>query len=286
MPASEQLNAEQLAFWNGRGGARWVARQDHTDAVLEPISAALLALAAPRPRERVLDVGCGCGASTLALARAVGPTGYVAALDISGPMLAEGRVRAHAAGITNIDWSQADAATATLGEFDLLASNFGVMFFGDPMAAFVNMRRAAATGARMAFVCWRPLDENTWMQVPLEAVYKHVPRRPRPDPHAPGMFAFADAEHVSRVLTGAGWVTPRLDKLDLELDIAAGRGLEAAVEQSIEIGAVSSALRDQQADAVAAAVESVREALSLHIQGASVRLRAAIWLVSSAASDR
>jgi hypothetical protein len=24
MPAPEQLNAEQLAFWNGPGGARWV----------------------------------------------------------------------------------------------------------------------------------------------------------------------------------------------------------------------------------------------------------------------
>jgi ubiquinone/menaquinone biosynthesis C-methylase UbiE len=67
----------------------------------------------------VLDVGCGCVAATLALARAVGPGGHVAALDISAPMLAEGRARAEAAGITNIDWVQANAATAALGGFDL-----------------------------------------------------------------------------------------------------------------------------------------------------------------------
>ena len=284
MPAPEQLNAEQLAFWNGPGGARWVARQEHTDAVLAPVSDALLALAAPRAGERVLDVGCGCGTSTLALARAVGPAGHVAALDISAPMLAEGRARADAAGITNIDWVQADAATATLGGFELLASNFGVMFFGDPITAFAHMRRAAAPGARMAFVCWRPLDENPWMKVPLEAVHRHVPRRPKPDPHAPGMFAFADPQHVSRVLVAAGWAAARLDKLDLDLDIAAGRGLDAAVEQSVEIGAVSSALRDQPAAAVAAAIVSVREALSAHLHGPSVRLPAAIWLVSSAAA--
>jgi SAM-dependent methyltransferase len=113
-------------------------------------------------------------------------------------MLAEGQARAEAAGIANIDWLQADAATATLDGFDLLASNFGVMFFGDPVAAFAHMRRAASPSARMAFVCWRPITENPWMEVPLHAVYRHVPRRPKPDPQAPGMFAFANPQRSTR----------------------------------------------------------------------------------------
>jgi ubiquinone/menaquinone biosynthesis C-methylase UbiE len=163
MADPEQFNSDQLAFWNGLGGHTWVARQEHTDITLAPVSEALLALAAPRAGERVLDVGCGCGVSTLELACAVGPAGHVAALDISAPMLAEGQARAKAAGIANVDWQQADAAMAALDGFDLLASNFGVMFFGDPVAAFAHMRSAARPGARMAFVCWRPLSENPWM---------------------------------------------------------------------------------------------------------------------------
>jgi SAM-dependent methyltransferase len=281
MAGPEQFNADQLAFWNGQGGRTWVARQEHTDITLAPVSEALLALAAPRAGERVLDVGCGCGATTLELARAVGPAGRVAALDISAPMLAEGQTRAEAAGITNVDWLQADAAKAALDGYDLLASNFGLMFFGDPVAAFAHMRTAASPGARMAFVCWRPLAENPWMEVPMHAVSRHLPPRPKPNPQAPGMFAFADPERVFQILTAAGWAPPRLDKLDLDLDIAAGRGLEAAVAQSAQIGAVNSWLRGQPAEVVAAATASVREALAAHLDGASVRLPGAMWLVSS-----
>ncbi|HTI88100.1 MAG TPA: class I SAM-dependent methyltransferase [Alphaproteobacteria bacterium] len=281
MTDPRQSNVDQLAFWNGPGGHTWTARQKHTDITLAPATEALLALAAPRSGERVLDVGCGCGTITLEIARAVGPAGRVTALDISAPMLAEGRARADAAGVANIDWRQADAATAALDGFDLLVSNFGTMFFGDPVAAFAHLRSAATSGARMAFVSWRPLTENPWMEVPMRAASRHLPPRPKPDPYAPGMFAFADPQRVSQVLVAAGWAPPQLDKLDCDLDIAAGRGLEEAVIQSTQIGAVNSWLRGQPAEVTTAAITSIRAALAEHLDGTSVRLRGAMWLVSS-----
>jgi cyclopropane fatty-acyl-phospholipid synthase-like methyltransferase len=114
----------------------------------------------------VVDIGCGCGAPTLEVARAVGPTGRVVGLDISGPMLAEGERRASAVGIANVDWRQSDPATAALDEYDLLISAFGVMFFGDGVAAFTNMRCGAAPNARMALV-WahagrKPVDGGAY----------------------------------------------------------------------------------------------------------------------------
>ncbi len=281
MAGPEEINADMLAFWNGQGGRTWVARQAHTDTTQTPVTEALLAFAAPRAGERVLDVGCGCGAPTLEFARVVGASGRVAALDISGPMLAEGEVRAKAAGITNVEWRQADPATAALDQYDLLTSAFGTMFFGDPVGAFAHMRRAANPGARMAIVCWRSLSENPWMEVPMNAVARHLPPRPKPAPHAPGMFAFANPERVSEVLTASGWAPPRLKKLDADLDIAAGNGLEEAVIQSSQIGAVNSWLRNQPAEIVAAAIASLREALSPYVDGASVRPPAAMWLIGS-----
>ena len=191
-------------------------------------------------------------------------------------MLAEGERRASAAGITNVDWRQTDPSTAALDEYDLLTSAFGVMFFGDRVAAFTN--------ARMALVCWRTLAENPWMEVPMTAAAQHLPPRPKPVPNAPGMFAFADPEHVSEVLIAAGWAPPRFEKLDMDLDIAAGRGLEEAVVQSTQIGAVNSWLRNQPAEVVSAAFVSLREALAPYADGACVRLPGAMWLISSASA--
>jgi Methyltransferase domain len=112
MAIPEEVNADMLAFWNGKGGQTWVARQEHTDITLTPVTDALLAFAALRADERVVDIGCGCGAPTLEFARAVGPSGRVTGLDISGPMLAEGERRASAAGIANVDWRQPERPTS------------------------------------------------------------------------------------------------------------------------------------------------------------------------------
>ena len=118
----------------------------------------------------------------------------------------------------------------------------------------------------------------------MNAVARHLPPRPKPVPHAPGMFAFSDPERVTEVLTAAGWAAPRFEKLDLDLDIAAGLGLEEAVVQSTQIGAVNSWLRNQPAEIVSAAVASLREALAAHGDGASVRLPGAMWLIGSSAA--
>ena len=199
-------------------------------------------------------------------------------------MLAEGAARAKAAGIANVDWRQADPATAALDEYDVLTSAFGTMFFGDPVGAFAHMRCAANADARMAIVCWRSLAENPWMEVPMNAVARHLPPRPKPVPHAPGMFAFADPERVSEVLTASAWAPPGFEKLDADLDIAAGRGLEEAVVQSTQIGAVNSWLRNQPAEVVSVAIASLREALEPYVDGTSVRLPGAMWLISSASA--
>ena len=275
------LHAEQVAFWSGPGGEHWVAEQARMEAMLAPVADAVLAHAAARPGEIVLDVGCGYGITAARLARAVGPGGRVIGLDVSAPMLALARTRT--ADITNVEWIEADAATYAFApaSVDLVFSRFGVMFFGDPTAAFANLRRALRPGGRLAFACWRTAEENPWLQIPAKAVAAHVSLPPRPGPEDPGMLSFGDPARVTRILTGAGFAAPRFTKFDLSIDIGAGNGLEDATRQALSMRPVRQAIEEQPEPVRAAATASVRAALAPYASANTVGLPGAVWLVSA-----
>jgi hypothetical protein len=159
------------------------------------------------------------------------------------------------------------------------------MFFGDPVAAFANLRAALAPRGRVVFACWRAFDENQWAKVPLRAAYKHVPPLPRPGPEDPGPFSFADPDRVRRILTGAGFARPRFTPLDLSFDLAAaGSGVGDAAEQAARIGPTARALRDQPEEARLAALTAIRRALEPFVVGDRVPLSGAVWLVDGEAA--
>jgi SAM-dependent methyltransferase len=176
-----------------------------------------------------------------------------------------------------------DAADLPLDDLraELIVSRFGVMFFGDPVAAFSNLRTGLAPGGRVRFACWRPINENPWLQIPLHAVYEHAPRLPKPEPEEPGPFAFADTERVTRILTASGFTAPTFTPLDIQMDLAAGGTLDDAVMQSSEMGPAKRALADQPDDIRAAARESIRRALTPYASSSGVTLPGAVWLVAA-----
>jgi SAM-dependent methyltransferase len=281
MTPAQAFNEEQQARWNGDDGEFWVAHQDRLDRTLFSVLQPLLDFAAPRPGTTVIDVGCGCGATTIEIARAVGPAGRVVGIDISSSMLALAAERLRP--FANATCRLGDAATLPLNDLgaDLMVSRFGVMFFGDPSAAFANMRTALAEGGRLRFACWRPIGENPWLQIPLHAVYEHVPRLPKPDPEEPGPFAFGDTARVTRILEAAGFSTPSFTPLDIQMDLAAGGTLEDAVVQSSTMGPAKRALADQPDEIRAAAASSIHRALAPYATAAGVKLPAAVWLVAA-----
>jgi SAM-dependent methyltransferase len=281
MTPTQAFNEDQYTRWNGIDGEYWTTNQDRLDRTLAPVTGALLAFAAPVLGSTVIDVGCGCGATTIEFARAVGPSGRVVGIDLSERMLALAAERLRA--FDNTTCLLGDAAELALQNLcaDLLVSRFGVMFFGDPLAAFTNLRRGLAAGGRLRFACWRSINENPWLQIPLHAVYEHAPRLPKPDPEEPGPFAFADTERVTRVLRAAGFMPPSFTPLNLQLDIADGGTLEDAVNQASEMGPTKRALTDQPDEIRTAARQSIRRALTPYASEAGVRLAGAVWLVAA-----
>jgi SAM-dependent methyltransferase len=277
-------NADQIAYWNGPGGQHWTDRQQAQDTLLAPISALLLDRAKARPSDRIVDVGCGCGATSIAFAQTAGPTGHVLGIDISAPMLARARQIAPAG--LPVDFVLADATVYPFepASIDLLVSRFGVMFFAEPALSFANMHGALRPSGRLAFACWREPRENPWLMTPLRAVYDHVPKLPQLGPEDPGPFAFASEARVNRILREAGFSGIAMEPCDLSLDVAGGRGQDAAVEAALEIGPAARALDGQPTDVIAAATVSIREALKPFARGQAVPLPASVWIVTASAS--
>jgi SAM-dependent methyltransferase len=283
-PTGHELNADQIAYWNGPGGQHWADRQQVQDIVLAPVSEVLINRARAGAGERIVDVGCGCGATAIALGQKVGPTGHVLGIDISAPMLARAR-QLLTPGLP-VEFALADATVYPFvpASFDLVVSRFGVMFFAEPVLSFANLRRALRPTGRLTFACWRDPRENPFFMAPLQAVYKHVPKLPRPEPEDPGPFSFASEERVRRILGEAGFQGIEMEPCNLALDVAVGRGLDVAVQSALEIGPAARALAEQPPDVVAAATDSIREALAVYLSGQSVPLPASIWIVTARGS--
>jgi len=283
-PAGHDRNADQIAFWNGVAGRHWTDRQSVQDTLLAPVTERLIARIDAQAGQRILDIGCGTGAIAIELARQVGPSGHVLGIDISVPMLE--RARQLTPKDLPADYVLADATVYPFdpASFDLLVSRFGVMFFADPVLSFRNLRTALRPKGRLVFACWREPRENSWMMAPLMAVYKHVPKLPQLGPEDPGPFSFADEARVKHILSEAGFVDVAMEACPLTFDVAAGKGLEAAVQGALEIGPASRALEGYPPDVVGAAIRSMREALAPFAKGEAVLLPGAIWIVTARAS--
>ena len=117
--------------------------------------------------------------------------------------------------------------------------------------------------------------------LPLQAAYKHVPRLPELGPEDPGPFSFANEERVHRILGEAGFSSIALERQDLALDVAAGRGLDIAVKSTVEIGPASRALEGQPPEKIEAVADSIRAALVPFVRGDQIPLGASIWIVTA-----
>jgi SAM-dependent methyltransferase len=88
--------------------------------------------------------------------------------------------------------------------FDAAISQFGVMFFDDPVAAFANIKSHLVPGGRLAFACRQAMDRNPWFVGPAVASFV-APPSPAPGKAATGPFAFAQPDRVRSVLADSGW---------------------------------------------------------------------------------
>ena len=264
------------ADWRGRVGRNWARLAARTDRSLAGLNDRLVAHVGAGGGTRLLDIGCGAGATARGVA-AVRPDLDVLGIDLSPELIAVARATAGAC-----RFQVADAGAWTDPAFvpDRLVSRHGVMFFDDPVAALSHLRGAAAVGARLTFSCFRDRQANAWA-TETGAIAGAVPDA---DPYAPGPFAFADVDHVTRILQAAGWRDIAFEAVDWAY--VAGAGADPVADAVDFFGRIGPA-----ASAIAAAGGGARDALlarltvlaELNRVGDTVQFAAAGWIVTAAA---
>jgi SAM-dependent methyltransferase len=275
MKSASDLAAEQAAFWNGPGGQVWLAAYERIDRTVAEFGKAALAVAKAQPGEHVLDIGCGTGLTTKALAQSVGPSGHVLGADISEVLVGAAR----AGRVDNATFVVGDAAVHPFktASYDLVFSRFGVMFFGDPVAAFRNLHRALKPTGRLVFVCWRTPQENPWGLVPLRAAAPHLPPMPRPGPEDPGQYSFGDRLRVERILKESGFGVPAIEAIDRPIFM--GKDVAEVVDNIGRFGPVARAFAEATPEQIEKAKAAIAEALKPHQGANGVVLPGACWLV-------
>lgn len=279
-------NTAQAEAWNGYEGGHWADHHERWNAVNDPFNDPLFAAAAIGPADHVLDVGCGAGRTTRLAAR-LASDGRALGLDLSGPMLDRARAVAAAEGVANVEFVQGDAQVHPLPEaaFSVAVSRFSTMFFGDPTAAFGNIRRALRPGGRLALVCMAEPGRNTWLEA-LFGLREHLPLPPFPVAGDPGMFSLSDPAHVRDVLTAAGFDT--VDAVRAEAPMHWGRDAADAADFLLGTGPGHHLLGQVDAPTAERARAALTAALRPHESTAGLLLRGAAWVVTARnpAADR
>ncbi|WP_198652815.1 class I SAM-dependent methyltransferase [Actinocorallia populi] len=271
-----RTSEDQSARWNGPSGQVWTEFQAMMDEMFRDFEEILVEAAGPWGR--VLDVGCGTGGTTVAIARRLGEKGHCTGVDISGPMVEAARARAEREHV-RAEFVQADAQDHAFepASFDTIVSRFGVMFFGDSVRAFTNLRHAAKDGARLRLIVWRGAEDNPFMTTAERAAAPLLPGIPARVPDAPGQFGFANRDRVHRILEESGWSGIGIQPIDVTCAFPESE----LTGYFTRFGPLGQVLPDADERTREQVVEAVRGAFAPYVRGTEVRFTAACWLVDA-----
>jgi len=265
--------------WTAALAEKWRAQLAGMEAMLTPVDEPLIRALNLDARCRIADIGCGGGGTTLEILRRAPAGSVVHGFDISPVLIESARSRKrsdeHA-----VTFEIADMATAAAPEelYDRLVSRFGIMFFDDPLAAFVNLLRWLAPGGRFAFAVWGRPAENPWMTSVREVVAEIIDLAP-PDPEAPGPFRYAETDKLRILLDRAGY--GELDVGDWRGVLPIGGGLPAAEAANFALASFSSfgeLLAEAGNEVLNDARQSLTARLSRHQQDGTVRMDACVHI--------
>src|SRR5688572_5616428 len=185
--------------WQVSTGAAEVYESCFVPAIFGAWAAPVADAAGIRMGNKVLDVGCGTGVLAREALRRVGRDGQVVGLDLNAGMLA---VAARAE--PGIEWRQGDAASLPFedGVFDVVVSQFALMYFPDRVASLRDMWRTLAPGGRLAVAAWAPIGHARGFQILADVAGRQCGRKTADLLAAP--FVLGDQAELAKLFVDSG----------------------------------------------------------------------------------
>jgi ubiquinone/menaquinone biosynthesis C-methylase UbiE len=151
-----------------------------------------------QPGQQVLDVACGTGVLARTIADRVGAAGVVG-VDVNEGMLAVAKQKA-----PEIEWRQgrAEALPFASASFDVVVSQFGLMFFEDRRAALQEMRRVLRPGGRLVVAVWDTLEHSPGYAAMADLLQRLFGEQVAGALHAP--FVLGDSQNLRSLFVDAG----------------------------------------------------------------------------------
>ena len=152
-------------------------------------------------------------------------------------------------------------------------SRFGVMGFKDPNVAFSNIARMLRPGGRLAFCCWRTIEENEvdYLPVVVAGLEARVRRKP---------YSFSKAGFIRRLLEINCFKDIKISAHDMAVSCG---DLDDTIEVLLSVGALGQIVRNE--NSLRETVEpKLRSALKSRFNPQNVELNAAVWIVTARAT--
>jgi SAM-dependent methyltransferase len=190
--------------------------------IFEPYAADLVTRLSSRRVSRVLEIASGTGVVTRALASTLPEDVSIVAADLNQAMLDQ----ASAVGTKRpVEWRQADAMQLPFPDrsFDVVACQFGVMFFPDKAKAFSEARRVLGPGGIFIFNVWDRLSENEFADTVTTALESAFPTDP-PRFLARTPYGYHDRHAIERDLATGGFIaSPQISTVEARSRAATAR---------------------------------------------------------------
>lgn len=194
------------ASWQVSTEAAEIYERDFVPALFAPWAPILVGAAEIGLGDAVLDVGCGTGVVAREALRRAGAGGSVTGIDLNPGMLATARQLA-----PEIVWREGDAAALPFEDasFDVVVSQFMLMFVPDRVAALKEMRRVLRPGGRLGLAVWDAIDRAPPHKLLAGILGRRAGAEAEDMLNAP--FALWDAEALAGLLAESGFAGARIE---------------------------------------------------------------------------